>query len=393
MSKRIFTAVFGVAALSGALSCQSYEVDPVRPTSAVVATKVVTVAQKKAPNVMLVVDKSGSMAAAPDDPLQQAVCPTSGNDQTAQFGGVAANCKWDDLLNAMVVGSTPFISELAARGSNADPVRMGMVAFPSDNVCGAGDPTSGATSVPVAPATSSASTIGSTLMGIAPSGGTPTAASMENAAAALQSVAEDGRSNYIVLLTDGAPNCNADFQATADNCGAGTDYCVSNGSCVGTNQTPPLGCLDEDNLVSKIDAVKQAGILTFVIGFGSDFTSGNLAFDTLTRSAQAGGTAQATTPAFYLATNQDALQAALNAIAAQIGNKCDYPLDTVPASASAIEVIVQPSGGTSATYDSESGKWALQGSDVVITDDSLCNDILSAPADSPTTVSINYLGK
>src|SRR6185437_11805536 len=125
-------------------------------------------------------------------------------------------------------------------------------------------------------------------------------------------VVETGRENYVVLITDGAPNCDASFAATTSNCEDGTGYCTSPGACVssaGTNETAaPLGCLDENATVAMVQSLAQSDIRTFVIGIGADFANASSpTVDTLNQCALAGGvprtdaSGNVLSPAFYQA--------------------------------------------------------------------------------------------
>src|SRR6185312_1718786 len=72
--------------------CQPHELDPVMPAAAVIVD-VPPTTQGLAPEVLLVVDRSGSMEDA------------ASGGQTNSCG-TAASCKWDDLLTDMVQGTT-----------------------------------------------------------------------------------------------------------------------------------------------------------------------------------------------------------------------------------------------------------------------------------------------
>lgn len=386
-------AVLLCAGTGAWLGCQSYEVDPVRPAAAKVAPTVFKVAQRKAPNVLLVVDRSGSMSDNPDDTPNPA-CNTSGEH--------GQSCKWQALLRAVngAAGTNGFVNDIAARGSQSDPVRIGLLTFsgvPDNGTIAACTPS---TTIRVPPAPNSAATIASELNKIVPAGGTPTTAAMNLAATGFQAVAEANRSNYIVLMTDGAPNCNDAFPADATNCSPSDPQRCPGGAgsgCFG-DPGPKTGCLDEQGLVGAIkDLHDNKAISTFVIGFGAGFGAGNVPAETLEKSAIAGGTQQKwadggnADTAFYKAASATDLQNALAAIVQQIGTKCDYPLPSVPASASAVQVNVTPDG--QATQTLNPGQFNVTGSDVIIIDDALCNSILAAPADHPTVVSINSLSK
>jgi hypothetical protein len=121
-----------------------------------------------------------------------------------------------------------------------------------------------------------AAEISSVLGSTQPSGGTPTAASLRALQAyppLIQQVA--GRRSFALLLTDGLPNCNAAVQ----------------GSCVCTVPTcagSSLGCLDREESVAAARALRDAGVDTFVLGFGAALADA-AAYETLNALAEAGG--------------------------------------------------------------------------------------------------------
>src|SRR5262249_49769806 len=79
------------------------------------------------------------------------------------------------------------------------------------------------------------------------------------------------RTSYVLLLTDGLPNCNP---ANPNSCinAAACQCTLTGGNCVG--QFCALGCLDQDGSVAAIQQLRAYGIFTIVIGFGSETTSG-----------------------------------------------------------------------------------------------------------------------
>jgi hypothetical protein len=164
------------------------------------------------------------------------------------------------------------------------------------------------------------------------------------------------RDDFVLLLTDGLPNCNA------NNPNAGnTATCRCTQTSCGTS---PLGCLDKDASVAAVAALQsQREIRTIVIGFGAE-TAAGAGPETLNAMAEAGGFARncegdplacgagdTCDPAtklcgrrFYQAANADELAAALREIINKIGdtNPCLLALDRaqLPSSSSLIIVYV-----------------------------------------------------
>ncbi len=173
------------------------------------------------------------------------------------------------------------------------------------------------------------------------------------------------RQDFILLLTDGLPNCNK------DNPNSGVtnpDACQCTlSSCTGSVAT--LGCLDRDVSVAAIkDLGAQKDIKTIVVGFGAE-TSASSALGTLNAMAEAGGferncrtkadacgandTCDPVTKLcgrrFYQAANQAELATALREIINLVGSTdpCLLALDPAqrPSDPSLIVVYVNDAGG------------------------------------------------
>jgi hypothetical protein len=265
----------GLLALAAfAAACQTYDFEPVDPLAISQRTeKVLVTARAGKPNVMLVVDKSGSMLfpVDPSNPNCPANCgPPPGNTPCP------SNCP--TRLSDMKAAMGPFLSQ---SGSLA---RFGLTGFPvptsADPFCPAGQLVRDIPDVPnddPALLQSAASQVNDAIQQIAPAGGTPTAATLRTLLD-LPTLLDPDRRNIVLLLTDGLPNCNGQLDRQ-------TCICVSTGATPCDNS---LNCLDRDNSVAAVTSLRQKGIDTIVIGFGSD-TGGALAFPTLTAMAEAGG--------------------------------------------------------------------------------------------------------
>ncbi len=291
------------------LACQTYDFERVEPI-AIAQTRVggARFARKPAPNVMLLVDRSGSMR------------------DSAVDGGAA---KIDELKVALD-------SFLAQHGTLA---RMGLALFPSNDTCGA--TTSIAVALPapfpsdddaaLAASEAAAQRVRSAVHGIAPGGGTPTGASLAFVGGLPGLGEDDGRDDFVVLLTDGLPNCNA---GNVNTC-ASPAACRCTLSACGPSGNPncALGCLDEDGAVSSVHALSEKGIGVFVVGFGSDTTG--TAQRTLDAMAIAGGRPRECGGAdggclrYYQSSSGDELATVLDDIIRITGpDPCEFLLDT-----------------------------------------------------------------
>jgi hypothetical protein len=266
---------------------------------------------------MFVVDKSGSMVEA--DSASQQGC---GDVFGGYNGDRDAGCKWNDLLDVMTGDGTQnypgFVNQLdSAFSSQGDQVRMGLTYFASDNQCGLG------TIVITVPgdATDNAAAITREFNQLMPVGATPTAATLEQLAQAGVFPSDAGRANYVILLTDGAPNCDINIQATQASCGG--DRCTG-GTCpdwTTCSCNPAAGgdvrlCLDEAATVQAVADLYNANIKTFVIGMGADVVETAAVNTTLNEMGAAGGVS-ASLPdggSYYHVTSSTDLSKALTEI-------------------------------------------------------------------------------
>jgi len=344
-----------------------------------VSQDLVVTGTRRAPNVMFVVDRSGSMADSPDG-SQASVC-------TGMTGQHDLNCKWQQLLTVMAGdGSSAepgYVQQMQDSLSSAagEPAQLGLITFSGGNdACEVGV-------VQQAIAPNSASTIDSVLATIEPLGATPTAATLAVAGQNLQAAPDSvGRDSYVVLLTDGAPNCDANFQVSGENCLEGTQACASEGACFnadGSPQSPqtPLGCLDEEASVAAVQNLHDNGINTFVIGFGADFAdTNNLANDTLNKMALAGGEALSTSggltgTSFYRASSAADLASSLGDVAGALQNRCSFRLSqAAPETISAAKV---QSGNDTISIDF--GSMLLSADRMSVTlSDSVCQQVMGS---------------
>jgi len=147
--------------------------------------------------------------------------------------------------------------------------------------------------------------------GVGCCGGTPTAETLITSLDYLDAV-NDGYEKYVLLATDGAPNCN---DALSAPCECTTGDCTDNGEM----------CLDDQATIDAADAMYQAGYPVYVLSIGSmsQWT------DVMDDIASAGGTGT-----FYNAQSDEFVEK-LNEITGQVIS-CDYNVDweTLPEDAS-----------------------------------------------------------
>lgn len=204
-----------------------------------------------------------------------------------------------------------------------------------------------------------------------PDGLTPTAASLAAIKAPL--LALSGKT-YAFLLTDGAPNCNADAPCTAAGCTVNIE-----GGCPGNdghNCCDPAyetndyrWCLDADPTVQAVADLASAGIQTYVIGMPGTDAYANV----LDRLAEAGQTAQPTKPEYYPVQDADELADTLDQIGLPVALSCDIQLAAPPPDPTLVNVFFDQ---TVLTLDDADG-WIWAAADTVRLVGQACADLKS----------------
>jgi hypothetical protein len=142
----------------------------------------------------------------------------------------------------------------------------------------------------------------------APTGATPTAASLRAAHAALKGMATPTSTQTVLLVTDGAPNCSAGNQGGLGSVGIGIGTAAS-GQAAAIPQT-----------VAEIQAMAGDGIKTYVLGY--DTQNDLVLKQALDSMAQAGGTGD---QQHHTVDGQATLLTALSALAARTAS-CELML-------------------------------------------------------------------
>ncbi|MCC6524879.1 MAG: VWA domain-containing protein [Polyangiaceae bacterium] len=281
-----------------------------------------------APNLYFVLDRSGSMAA-----------PVAGD--TAY-----------DVVRAAMLSLVKHLGALVRVGAAIFPgISLGDTCAPGEEVFAVtqGDPVQpNGTEGPVTTALRFATKV-------APSGGTPTSATLEVLLPTLAAL--PGRT-IVLLATDGAPNCNSEASCGLDECQAYLEgYCDPNVNCCLPGGTAgPLNCVDRPATVAAVEAIHALGIDVYVIGIpGSDLYSG-----VLDAMATAGGTAHSQFPLYVKVDDLATLEPTFAAIAAA-AITCEFTLSDPPTDKGLTNVYLD---GTVVPYDPANG-WTWVGDDRV----------------------------
>jgi hypothetical protein len=193
-------------------------------------------------------------------------------------------------------------------------------------------------------------------------GGTPTAETLSSLLPRLRSL--PGKT-YVVLATDGGPNCNAAAVCPVTQCTANIDNaagCPTGGppNCCDAAHNGAQACLDAQPTLDAVQAIVMAGIPLYVVGI-----PGSAPYATfLDQLALAGGKAQGAEPFYYAidTAGQAALQSVLSSIAAKITASCTLDLDQAPPDPGLVNVFFDESPLPQSGPDG----WTLSGSTVTI---------------------------
>lgn len=328
------------ALAAGVLGCQTYDFEPVQPLAIAAETKTVAVFGRGAkPNVMLLVDTSGSM----NDP--------AGTGRT----------RWQELVAAMD-------SFLPANGGI---VRFGLARYP-EFVSGVPATQCNSTSAVLETlpegeeATvlqAKATAVRTQIQNLTRGGGTPTAASLRFFLGR-DELKDTTRKNIVVLLTDGLPNC----------------------------APPDTAALDSAGSIQAVKDLKAAGVDTIVIGFGAA-TADQGALTTLNGMALEGGYARGCNAGdtncrrFYQAGTEAELNQVLESIVdVVVGEVCFLKLESPPSDPRLIVVYVD---GQATAQGPDT--WTLESAATpgVRFNGALCRRIEESTVQSPVDIRVN----
>jgi hypothetical protein len=249
-------------------------------------------AMQVAPDILIVLDRSGSM----DNDVMDRGCVDGG---FMAMGMCGARSKW-----ALI---TPAINQVVSETDMN--VNWGLKFFPDStaSVCNVG----ANVAVPIGPGNGTAVT--TAIMGSTnPSGGvmtgynaTPTRNALTTATTYLASLTDNSK-KYILLATDGLPNCPA----------------MGTGGMSGTMGDDSAGA------TMAVGDAKTAGFPTFVVGIAT--TGMGMADMTLSRMADAGGLARTgVMPSYYPVSNATDLAAAIRTLIG-VTATCTFQIGPAP---------------------------------------------------------------
>ena len=199
---------------------------------------------------------------------------------------------------------------------------------------------------------------------IGPNGGTPTAATLEAITPRLRAL--PGKT-YVILATDGGPNCNAaascDYtqcELNIENAAASCPAAGPHNCCADPSYGDGTSCLDADPTLAAVAAIAKSGIPVYVVGVPGSAPYATL----LDQLAQAGNTARATEPNYFAVDTADvaAFTDAIFSIAAEITGTCTLTLDAVPPDPMQVNVFLDEQVVPATGADG----WTLDGQTVTL---------------------------
>jgi len=302
-------------------------------------------------NVLLVVDKSLSMK----DPFAGS-SGGSGGAGSSGAGGGTGESKWSALSTALASavdatkGSVAYGLDFFP--SSSDPSKP----LPSDCSLPAGN-------TPAVAMGSNATTIAAIKQALtdnSPGGATPTAAALSRALDYFTkgAGAQLEGDRYVLLATDGGPNCDTALTCQAASCTVNMDgKCPPNTNCCDPKLDPagPGKCLDDTATTMVVTALAKANVRTFVVGI-----PGTESYEaTLNAVAVAGEATNPKAPPSYFAVSAAggvmALSQALTSITTGLIRTCDLHLSSTPPDLDQINVVID---GTTIPEGSADG-WSL----------------------------------
>lgn len=261
--------------------------------------------------MMLVIDASGSMDFALDGSIPTLATPS----------------RWTLLADALREALPPF---------DATEVGLKLYPEPLGREDPESDPSAGcrvADDVDVVPAAAQTAFVHDRLLMRDPNGGTPTAEAVRVASEWLVAHGARNVANFIVLATDGGPNCNPALDHTTCTC---TSLPID--ECRDDVDRGVWRCLDGDRTVERIDeAARARGIPVYVVGIDDPLRPDLV--DLQNQMAIAGRRPRAVPgePSFHRIRRAEELSAAFSEIAGSVA-QCTFVSPSAPEDPDAITI-------------------------------------------------------
>jgi hypothetical protein len=369
-------------------ACQTYEFEPVEPFAAVQRSKGYEVkASQLPPHIMILLDTSASM----DQLIKE------GRDMDGNLAARcnSANCRpysttcpptCSTRINELRSAMNHFLKESLGTGETPPIGKFGFAVFPMNTM---GDLSPGLSDLErscvatnkleVEFATSNESealrkpieeiiSVVENLYNYQKAGkdariagGTPTGRSLEYLLNHVAELRDTRRRNFVLLMTDGLPNCNehptdCELASQCIDSEGLSDQCVPRGG-VGLN------CLDKNETVKIIEKLREAGIGTLVVGFGAEMGA-RYAVNVLNAMANAGGHAKPCgadpdCTSYYPASDREELVEVLTSLRKVFDERpCVFELDR-PVDPSLVSVYIDGKRVASNTYTYDSAAVTL----------------------------------
>lgn len=177
-------------------------------------------------------------------------------------------------------------------------------------------------------------------------GGTPLSPTLDLLDARLRALAGP---TSLILLTDGAPNCNPDARCDASDCSlslagvaVGNIRCSSGVNCCDPRlvqdlvSDPGSYCLDRDESVKLVEDLRKSDVTTFVVGV----PGAEAARDLMNELAEAGGAAREGATKYFDVRDDVELDEALASIGALVAQPCALELENPPVNAVELNVYL-----------------------------------------------------
>jgi hypothetical protein len=276
-------------------------------------------AEPRIVNMLLVIDKSGSMT-----------------------DSIGDEDKWTAMKSALAQSIGRVTTEINV-GLELFPLSLTeTIPLSCDTDCCTVPDGDAAVVVPVGPAVRALSDITDELATTTPGGGTPTAKALEGALDyfTIGAGASLKGQSYVLLATDGGPNCNPGLTCEAESCTTnldGTD--CGGGNCCRFTDTRDQ-CLDDAQVIAALDNLRDSGISTFVVGLPGTAQYGKY----LDEFAQAGGEPNtAGSTQYYAVSQSEGVQGLIDVfdtITTQLIRSCTVPLTEPPTMPNLVNVAI-----------------------------------------------------